>query len=864
MASATGGTAPYRFTSNAARESNASGIFGGLAAGTYDLTVRDSKGKQTVTSVVLTSPGTFPYFTSAVVNATGCTTDNGQVTLTPAGGTPPYQYSINDGASFQSSNVFGNLGSGSYSILIKDANGCITAPWSAIGVSYANFQLYSQAKFVAVGANCSLAISATPSAPACGNNNKITISGTTGGTAPYAYSIDGGGFGPLAGGGFSNLSPGLHTVTVQDAAGVTASYSYTFPNDCAIATSQTPSNCGGNTGTLTVTQASGIAPLSYSIDGTNFQASATFSGLAAGTYTIIVKDAYGVISYGSGNVAQVCFAAVGTSAASQCDLATGSITANGANGFPPYTYSIDGVTFQASNLFPNLAGGYYTITVMDSHGQSAKTTVAVQDQCMSFVVTSQTATCGNSNGTVTVAVTGGTAPYQYSTSAGNFYQTSPTFTGLGAGNVTVTVKDAHGNVATVGAVVANVAGPQISSIPTTASCLNNDGAVQIITTGGTAPFSISLDGGAAVAGQTNWTGLDSGTHSIAITDGNGCTTSATVLVPLTDTLTVTAGTVPATCEGVGVMLPVTSNGVGASFAWTPAAGLSSSAVANPVAAPSSTTTYTVTATLGACSKTANVALTVLPAPVAVAGPGDTICPGKSAQLSGSGGVSYSWSPGTYLSDSTVANPMVNQPASTINYFLTVTGPNGCSSVDTAVETVLVTSAAVVFAGNDTAVVVGQPLQLNAEDVDGVGFTSYVWSPAQGLSDPNIANPSTVVTGNVTYTVLATTTSGCTATGTIKIGAVTTLDIIVPNAFTPNGDGHNDVLKVNAWGIQSLKYFRIYDRHGQLVFSSFEANTGWDGTVGGHLAQTGTYVWMAAGVDLNGRAVQRQGTVILIR
>ena len=203
-----------------------------------------------------------------------------------------------------------------------------------------------------------------------------------------------------------------------------------------------------------------------------------------------------------------------------------------------------------------------------------------------------------------------------------------------------------------------------------------------------------------------------------------------MLVPLTDTLAVSAGPVPVTCQGVGVTLPVTSNGAG--FSWTPAGGLSSTTVADPVAQPSATTTFTVTATLGVCTKTANVPVTVLPAPVAVAGVSDTICPGQSAQLQGSGGVQYQWSPATYLSDSTSAGPMVEQPASTVTYHLTVTGANGCSSVDSAATTVVVSLPPKVFAGDDTSVVIGQTLQLNAVDVDGSGFTSYAWSPAPGV------------------------------------------------------------------------------------------------------------------------------------
>jgi gliding motility-associated-like protein len=865
VVTATGGTPPYAYISNAARESNSTGIFGELAAGPYDLTVRDSKGKQTTTTVVLTGPGTFPYFTSAVVDATGCNTNNGQVTLTPAGGTSPYEYSINDGASFQSSNVFSNLAPGSYSIMIEDANGCITAPWSAIGVSYASFQLWSKAKFVNITApNCALVLGATPSAPACGNKNSITITGTTGGTGPYLYSIDGGGYGPLVGGGFTGLSPGEHTVTVEDKTGLVTSYSYTFPEDCPITTSQTPSQCGLSTGTLTVTQASGIPPLSYSMDGTNFQASPTFNNLAKGSYTIIVKDANGVITYGTGNVVAVCFAALATPTASQCDMSTGSITAGGANGAAPYTYSIDGVNFQASPVFSNLKGGYYTITVMDNNGQIAKTTVAVGDACITLSYTSQPATCGGSDGSITVNASNGTAlPYQYSLYAGNFYQASNVFPGLAAGNYTVTVEDGNGNVATIGAAVLSVQGPQISAIPTTATCVNNDGTVTITTTGGTGPFEASIDGSNSIIGQTTWTGVDSGTHYIAVTDANGCQASTTVLVPLTDTLTVTAGTVPPTCQGVGDTLPVTSNAAGAGFSWTPAAGLSSSTVEDPVAAPSATTTYTVTATLGVCTQTASVAVTVLPAPVAAAGVSDTICPGKSVQLQGSGGIQYLWSPATYLSDSTLANPMVEQPASTVTYNLTVTGANGCSSVDTASTSVVVTLPPKVFAGDDTTVVVGQPLPLNAVDVNNSGFTSYVWSPSLGLNDSAIADPTAVVTGNITYTVVATTTLGCSATASIVIKAATTTGIIVPNAFTPDHGGQNDILKVNAFGVQ-LKYFRVYNRWGQLLFATADAGVGWDGSVGGQQSPSGTYVWVAAGVDDHGRPVEREGTVILIR
>ena len=865
IVTASGGTPPYNFASSLARESNSTGVFGGLPAGTYDLTVKDRKGKITKDSVKLTGPGTFPYFTSAVVNASACNSNNGQVTLTPAGGTAPYQYSINDGTSFQSSNVFSNLAPGSYSIMIEDANGCITAPWSAVGVSYANFQVWSHASFVNVTApSCGVTMTVTPSAPACGNNNTLTVTNTSGGTAPYKYSIDGQAFGALpSGGGFSGLSPGTHTVAVMDNAGTTSSYTYTFPNDCAITTTQTPSSCGGSSGTLTVTTASGIPPLTYSIDGTNFQSSATFSGLPKGSYTILVKDAYGVITYGSGNVVAICFGVGATTTPSNCDQSTGSITAKAVNGVGPYTYTLNNPAItNTTGVFSNLPGGYYTITATDFSGQTATTNVAISDQCMSFDTVVQTARCGNANGQITVNTTGGTGPYQYSTTGANpIWGNVNTFPNLLPGTYVIGVKDLHGNVATVTVVVPNVAGPQVSAKPTAASCANNDGTIQLYITGGTAPFNTVFNGALALMGQTQWTGLAQGTYGIAVTDQNGCMDSTIVPVPATDSLKISADTVPATCQGVAVQLPVTSNG--ASFSWSPATGLSDPSTINPLASPPATTSYVVTATLGTCSRSDTVTVTVLPAPTAAAGPSDTVCPGKSAQLQGSGGIQYLWSPGTNLSDSTVANPTVDSLLSTVTYRLSVKDANGCWSLDSAATTVVV-SQPKVFAGNDTAVIVGQPLQLNAIDQSNSGFTSYVWSPPQGLSNPDIANPTTVVTGNITYTVLATTPLGCTATDTIDIGAATTEALIVPNAFTPNNDGHNDLLRVIGYGIQSLKFFRVYDRWGRLVYTSSQTEAGWDGMVGGQPAPAGTYVWSAAAVDYHGKPMEGRGTVILVR
>jgi gliding motility-associated-like protein len=471
-----------------------------------------------------------------------------------------------------------------------------------------------------------------------------------------------------------------------------------------------------------------------------------------------------------------------------------------------------------------------------------------------------TATCGNANGSVVVTVTGGVAPYQFSINNGATFQSSDKFGNLAGGPYTVLVVDNTGTQETISFSIGNIPGPQVVVNPISASCLNNDGQLDVAASLGTPPYMYSAGGS---YGSNNIIGgLASGAQTAFVMDANGCLASGTATIPLTDNLILTMGGGTTICQGTGTTLPASSNA--ATFAWSPAAGLSSVSAQDPVASPAATTTYSLVATLGVCAQTAPVTITVLPAPVADAGAPDTVCPGKSAQLQGSGGVQYAWSPPTYLSDPAIANPVVQQPERSITYSLTVVGVNGCSSIQPATVLVDVTPPPVVFAGDDTAVLVGQPVPLNGVDVNNIGFTTYQWSPPSGLNDPSVQDPVAQIEGNIIYSVTATTPGGCVGTGSIVIVVVPAADIVVPNAFTPNGDGHNDVLKVYAPGIRDFKYFEVFNRWGQQVFSTANAGIGWDGMIGGQLSPMGTYVWVALGLDFQGRAVQRKGTVILIR
>jgi gliding motility-associated-like protein len=168
-----------------------------------------------------------------------------------------------------------------------------------------------------------------------------------------------------------------------------------------------------------------------------------------------------------------------------------------------------------------------------------------------------------------------------------------------------------------------------------------------------------------------------------------------------------------------------------------------------------------------------------------------------------------------------------------------------------------------YAGNDTLVVVGQPLQLNA-----TGGVRFYWSPPTGLNDRNIKDPVgryDDAFDSIRYNVKVYNEAGCydSAWVTVKVFK-TNPYIFVPSAFTPNGDGKNDVIRPIAVGVQEIKYFRIYNRWGQMIFSTTTNMKGWDGRIGGTPQGSNVFVWMVSAIDYTGKPIFLKGTFTLLR
>jgi gliding motility-associated-like protein len=350
------------------------------------------------------------------------------------------------------------------------------------------------------------------------------------------------------------------------------------------------------------------------------------------------------------------------------------------------------------------------------------------------------------------------------------------------------------------------------------------------------------------------------TYFVQLND-NGCINNDSVNVRVVSFVSLSARSDTTICENDAVQLSAVSNGL--KYEWTPSETVDNPSKINAVATPVATTTYKIKATIGGCEATDDVVITLVPYPVANAGNDTILCYNTQAQLNGRvNGTSFQWSPAISLNNAAILNP-VAFPAFTTTYFLFTTDSKGCPKpgYDSVIVTVLPPMNA--FAGNDTAVVVGQPLQFLA-----TGGNRYDWSPATALNFTNISDPLAIYDGSIDsirYRVIVANEVGCldSAYITVKVFKVNP-QIFVPTAFTPNGDGKNDLFRPIAVGIKKIEYFQVYNRWGQLVFSTTVNGQGWDGKIGGRTQASNSYVWIVKGIDYLDQPFFKKGSVTLLR
>lgn len=460
------GVPNFNYTLTPGNITQGSNTFTGLSSGTYSVSMTDAAGcaaTATLTNIQISQTTGSSVSIYSKTDAS-CGNSNGTVILARVGGgIGPFTYSINNGGSYQSSNSFSNLPSGSYTALIKDSKNCASVSGTAFTITQTGtpvVSLYSK-----TDASCSL------------SNGTIKLARSGGGVSAFQYSIDNGST-YQSSNVFSNLAAGgTYTPKMKDGKGCESASASTVP----ISQSGTPvvsvytksdASCNISNGSVILARSGGgVAAFQYSVDnGVTYQGSNVFNNLPAAAYTAKVKDSKGCESVSG---VAITISQTGTPVASlsaktnesSCNSSDGSITiARTGGGAGPFTYSVDGLVYQGSNVFNGLAAGSYSLTARDSKScissGVAVSLVKTAAPLVSIYSKTNVSCLGGSNGSITVARSGGgIAPFQYSKD-GFSYQAGNVFSGLVAGNYTITVKDAKNCTAsTASTTVADGTGP---------------------------------------------------------------------------------------------------------------------------------------------------------------------------------------------------------------------------------------------------------------------------------------------------------------------------------------------------------------------------------------------------------------------
>ncbi|HYK56714.1 MAG TPA: SprB repeat-containing protein, partial [Flavisolibacter sp.] len=513
----------------------------GLTAGNYsvEITETDKPFCIKISNVIkVTEPPAVVFQSAAVTSAIACNGETGTVTITATGGTAPLSYTFN--GQTNTTGIFTGVSAGNGQVYtIKDANGC--------GLITGTIDVNQPDPVKIISTDKKLYNGSELSCPTA-TDGEITVI-AAGGTGTLTYSIDGGSF--STSNIFSNLNAGTYHIMVKDANNCSQSVDITITAPKAIeATGAVSSTYNGShltcstsaDGEITITAQYGTGTLRYSIDGGVEQTSNVFSGVAVGDHVIIVKDANGCFE--PVNVKVIAPAEITSDpqvtsdykgAQITCATATdGAITVTASGGTGLLSYSINGGIEQSANKFTGLGAGEHTIIVKDENGCSSVkkvTIIAPPSIIASGSVTSDYhgahIQCpDDAKGEITITASGGTGTLKYAIN-GETGQTSNVFTGLGAGEYTITITDENDCKEEL---KIPIVAPEAITATTFITDYNgfhvscsgaSDGEITINGAGGTGALLYSINGGAFQADNV-FDGLSAGKYTIVVKDENDC------------------------------------------------------------------------------------------------------------------------------------------------------------------------------------------------------------------------------------------------------------------------------------------------------------------------------------------------------
>lgn len=757
--------------------------------GTHDVTL-EAFGSCTVDSITKSVSVKAPVLDSLnKVDASGCGASDGEIHLFASKGFAPYQYSIDSGSSYKSSNDFTGLTGGVYDIAVKDDNGCMVRDTLHVdpisGVSIDN-------------------VNVTDEQTCSGGDGEIEMIASSGAT-PYEYSKNGGAY--QSGNTFAGLSSGSYGLKVKDANGCTDSTTVfvdSIPTPQLDAVNVTDvQSCGGSDGEISVTASGGTTPYEYSKDsGNTYQGSSSFTGLSAGPYHVMVRDSNSCTSVADSVYVDPKPApkidSISRSNVTSCTNDDGSMDIFAIDGTTPYEYSKDsGSSYQSSSQFTGLSDSIYDVMVRDANGCTAYDTVHITapDNPSIDSVNVQDISCnGAGDGEAHVHATNATS-YNID---GGAYQGSNSFTGLSAGSHKMVAKNSSGCKDSTQIMVSEPAQLLIDSVDAdTSYCGSSSGALTIYASGGSGSYTYSKDNGSNFNSSKSFTNLATGSYDLVVKDDSGCTASMTDDVPGSASLNVSVTTADDSCnDNEGYAVANVSGGTAPyTYDW------SVSGSGDSIGGLGQNNYHVVVTDPNGCQDSVNFSIYNNGSVSASVTPQQTtICDGDTVTLSASGGSSYTWTDqgGTVLSN---GSSVAVYPSSSSEYYATVTN-SGCSEIDTAIVNVDQIPTTQVDP-KDTSICEGDSVSLIAS-----GGQSYDWNIGDTSSSVTVAPTNTS-----SYSVIA-------SNGNCQGNLVSTDVIVDQNAKA--------VANANDTVVALINGAKVYFDNGGSIGTSYQWDFG-DGT-----------------------------------
>lgn len=793
-----------------------------VCPGNYSVTITDSR--NCTFSANYNLPSLVSITSSTMITDNICFNNcNGTALATSlAGGLPPYSFNWSDPLGQSTPQAVG-LCNGSYSVIITDANGCsnviladITSPTPV------NFtQNVTQ-----------------PSCNACDGLISVTPSG---GTPGYTFLWSNGQTGTTV----NNLCAGVYDIEIRDLNGCLTNTNVII-NSISGFTGETvtkmdvtcSSVCDG---TVSVTAIGGQAPIVYQWVHDN-SSSQTLTGLCPGTYFCNITDANGcsrTVSVTINSLATLTVSSLVTQ--SNCSLSTGSITVNVLGGVGPYVYNWLPLGTGSTATVTSLASGLYTLTVNDANGCAQSQNYALGSISGPVITSNQNnSSCSVAcDGNISINITGGNPGYTVLWS--NAANTN-TINNLCAGNYSVSVTDALGCRAFQNFSVTN-SPPIVFNLPNSSqpACFNDcNGSITALPIGGSLPYTYNWLPSGPLAPFNDL--LCAGNYTFIVTDANGCNASQTYTLVNPTAIAISGILTQASCNNTAdAAIDLSVNGGTPSYVYN----WSNASVTEDLTAilPG---TYTVSvADAKGCQKDSVFIITPAVIVNAIAGSDTSFCENGTLLLNGSNssnGLTYQWlelPSNTVVSNTTVAS--VTPAIGTTTYVLLA--QNGlCFDSDTVFVTANPLPS--VDAGPFLSVPLFSTVQIGGSPTAPSG-SSITWLPNFSLDDSNASNPTTTTTITTIYTVSVVDANGCRNSDTVTVYVFP--EIVIPNGFSPNGDGKNDT-----WILDLIYLFpnceiEVYNRWGEQLFYSKGYNTPFNGQFRGKDLPVGTYYYI---INLN--------------